>query len=75
MTKFRIISTSVIFVGLACGIWSNTQVQTDKLTASHYQPKLLAESPFTSNDKDAPDSTISGTTRSGLGTFVQNGSV
>lgn len=75
MTKFRIISTSVIFVGIACGIWGNAQVQMDKLTAANYQPKFLAESPFTSSDKDAPDSTISGTTRSGLGTFVQNGSV
>lgn len=75
MTKLRIISTSVIFVGIACNIWGNAQVQPDKLTVSHYQPQILAESPFTSNDKDAPDSTISGTTRSGLGSFVRNESV
>jgi hypothetical protein len=75
MTKFRIISTSVTFVGIALSIWGNAQVRTGKLTAANYQPQFLAESPFTSSDKDAPDSTISGTTRSGLRNFIYDESV
>lgn len=75
MTKFSVISTSVIFVGIACGIWGNAQVLADTLTVTNNQQEYLAQSPFTSSDKDAPDSTISGTTRSGLRTFVHNKSV
>ncbi|NJN72026.1 MAG: hypothetical protein HC799_04030 [Limnothrix sp. RL_2_0] len=73
MTKFRIISTFVFFAGMACGIWS-PQVPVAKLTAVNHPQQRLAQSPFTSSDKDAPDSTISGTTRSGLRTFVRNDS-
>jgi hypothetical protein len=77
MTKLGIISTSVIFTSIACGMLSNANAQApaDKLTAANYQQELLAQSPFTSSDKDAPDSTISGTTRSGLRTFIYNESV
>jgi hypothetical protein len=77
MTKLSIIPISVIFVGIVCGMWGNVsaQVPADKLTTAHCPQELLAQSPFTSSDKDAPDSTISGTTRSGLRSLVQKDSV
>ncbi|MGB2926575.1 MAG: hypothetical protein WBB82_14845 [Limnothrix sp.] len=64
MTKLTIILTTAASLSISCGILNFAQISAAKPLASIVdQAEIFAQSPLISDDKDSPESTVSGTTR------------